>query len=167
MDGPTIIYSQLAVVPMGWTHAHAICQQAHEHVVNLCNLKPSKRIKDFSVVEPLSASDPEPLHLQYVDNFASIGVCEGSVNDALERVKGLLELLGLPVHEVEAASTQADLLGWELNGSRSQIRPTKRQAWKIKLAVSQLLVERRASSKTIERLVGHRCFVALLRRETL
>ena len=44
------------------------------------------------LVEPLSANDPKPLHLQYVDNFASIGVCESSANEALEHVKGLLEL---------------------------------------------------------------------------
>ena len=75
--------------------------------------------------------------------------------------------LGLPVHEVQAADSQAELLGWEINRKQSRIRPTRRRVWKNNLAVQALLTSRKTSSKTTERLIGHMSFVALLRRDTL
>ena len=72
--------------------------------------------------------------IEYVGNFASVGVKQ-SVNEALERVKTLMECLGLPTHEEEGASCHAELLRWELRGSHSLIRPTMRRVWKIQLAV--------------------------------
>ena len=53
-----------------------------------------------------------------------------------------------------------------MNGTKSVIAPTSRRVCKIKLAARGLMAQPFADS-TIERLVGHMAFVALLRRESL
>ena len=111
--------------------------------------------------------DRDVRHLQYVDNFAGIGVDRDNVDMALKKVLDLMTAIGLPTHEIQQAQQRAELLGWDLDGTHSVIRPTRKRTWKIKLAALALISHPFACSTTIEKLIGHMTFVALLERESL
>jgi hypothetical protein len=162
-----IVYPRLQVVPMGWTHALAVCQQIHEAIVDKAGLLPSHRVIDGQPSIPVSVSVSDPLHVEYVDNFAAIGSSAENVTQALNAVNKLMNDLGLPTHDICDTCRTTDLIGWSLDGAAATIRPTHRRAWKIILAVRALQCNPRGSSKLIERIVGHMSFIALLRRESL
>ena len=71
------------------------------------------------------------------------------------------------MHEVSSAESTCELLGWILDGVSGLVRPTARRLWRLKLGIRALLSRGACSGKTLERLVGHATFVALIRRESL
>ncbi len=44
--GNTLIFPQMTVVPMGWSHALWWCQSLHEHLVDEAGLEPCQRLTD-------------------------------------------------------------------------------------------------------------------------
>ena len=57
VDKSIIIYPQLAVVPMGWTHALAACQKIHEYIVDRTGLHPELRVRDNTHVAAMNSHD--------------------------------------------------------------------------------------------------------------
>ena len=118
---------------------------------------------DGSPVESLSSYP----HLQYVDNFAIFGPDRIGVQKRLDGVCRVLEGRGLPLHKQQVDEGTATVLGWEIDGPGRQVRPKKERVWRIRLAIRGLLRRGRVSSADMERLLGHMCFVSLIRRESL
>ena len=71
------------------------------------------------------------------------------------------------VRLTELQTPDTKLLGWQIQGARGVISPTRERGWKLRLALPEIVRRGRASGRDIERLVGHATFVALLRREVL
>ena len=90
VSSSTRVYPQLAVVPMGWTHALAICQRIHEHIADQAGLHPHLRSRDTSPFVSTQAHDSLPRHVECVDNFASLGVNKACVDEALNNVLDLM-----------------------------------------------------------------------------
>ena len=107
------------------------------------------------------------MHTEYVDNFAALALQPAQANSWMISVQARLTELGLPVHEVEDATPETNLLVWQIYGARGVIPLTCERGWKLRLALLEIVRRGRASGRDIERLVGHATFVTLLRREVL
>ena len=76
-------------------------------------------------------------------------------------------LLSHPVHEVEAATWTAQLLGWRIDGVEGLVAPMPGQAWKLRLSLPEVCKRGHVSGRDIKDLVGRAFFVVLLRRDVL
>ena len=155
---------QFAVLPMGWSHALWWCQLLHCRIMsNVGGLPASQFLKDK--VAPPSLS--ELVYTIYVDNFLVFGTSPEFVKKTMDDANQRLQLSGLPTHEVCLASKNAEVLGWEFEGGLGVVRPSRRRAWRTRLAIDFLLSRRQVSASDLEKVLGHMTFLALLRRETL
>ena len=108
----------MKVVPMGWTWALYICQKVHERAVHYVGLSDEVRVVDGEVAPSLESG----AHTEYVDNFAALALEPERANSWMRSVKRRLIQLGLPVHDVEDATTDVRLLGWHLDGWLALLR---------------------------------------------
>lgn len=152
---------RLSVVPMGWSWALWWCQKIHERLVLRSGLDDVSRLQDRKPV-----ADAACLHLQYVDNLVVLGTNATKVESSFRAAVDELKSVGLQVHEVELGDDGAQVLGWNI-GADGTFGPTRKRFWRIRLAIRGMLVRGRATSKQMERLLGHCCFLALARRESL
>ena len=141
----------------GW--ALWICQSVHEDIVGRSGLGDDSRVRDRRTPPPTGMC-----HTEYVDNLIVMGSDEKSVKEAYSKAVSALKGSGLQVHEEEVGGDGAEILGWEI-GARGHFRPTRKRAWKVRLAIRGLLATGRASSKQLEKVVGHCSFLCLGRRE--
>ena len=150
---------RLAVVPMGWSWALWICQSVHESIIDRTGLGESSRIRDRRV-----PPDASVCHTEYVDNLIVLGTDKDQVQYKYDKAVRALKDAGLQVHEEEVNDEGAEILGWELSRT-GQFRPTRKRAWKVRLALRGLLAIGRSSSKQLEKVMGHCSFLCLGRRE--
>ena len=146
---------------MGWSWALWWRQKLHERLVISSGLPPQDCLQDRKRV-----GCSECLHLQYVDNLVVLGTSREKVEESFRNAVSELKSAGLQVHEVELGGEGAQILGWHLS-SDGKLGPTMKRFWKIRLAIRELLARGRATSKQVEKLLGHCCFLALARRESL
>ena len=158
-----LVFPVFRVVPMGFTHALWICQQCHLEVVDSIKEIPSTlRFVDGRPV-------PQPhafIHTEYVDNFVALSQVPGVAAEAASRVEKEFNARGLPTHPVESG-VGLGTLGWHFDATSPCVTVTPRRLWKLRLGVLELLKRGWADGKTVEKIVGHLTFVALLRRELL
>ena len=154
-------YPRLTVVPMGWSWALWWCQKLHERIVLRAGLNDDNQLRDRHPFTNGACS-----HIQYVDNLVVLGSDAAQVQDGFKKAVGALRDAGLQVHEVELGTDGAQVLGWDISQD-AVMRPTRKRFWKIRMSIRGLLQRGRASSKQIEKLLGHCCFISLARRESL
>ena len=158
-----VIFPVFRVIPMGFTHALWVCQQCHLEVVNsLKSIPPSLRFVDG---KPIPSMDPF-IHTEYVDNFVALSQKPGVVAEAAALVGSEFQARGLPTHPVESG-VGMDTLGWHFSETSPSVTVTPRRLWKLRLGVQELLKKGWSDGKTIEKVIGHLTFAALLRRELL
>ncbi len=158
-----IIYPQLKVVPMGWSHALWICQVAHQFIVDRNPVvNPRLRCVDREPVPDLQ----DYIHTQYVDNFVAISQTPGKARLLAEKIGVDLQQHGLPTHPVEA-SVGFETLGWLFTSGHPKVSITSARLWRLRLATLELLKVKRCNGKLVERLVGHYTFAGLLQRGVL
>ena len=151
----TRIFPRLAVVPMGWAHALAICQYLHESIVDRAGLGVSLRVRDRHVCpEPVRPGGPV-LQLQYVGNSIAIGDSGEKVAEAFRLINASMQQLGLPTHEVCSSSQDEEILGWRIDGRGGSVRPTQKGSWRVRLAITLCLSEFRCLVNHIENLFCH------------
>ena len=75
-----------------------------------------------------------------------------------ERAVEGLKKAGLQVHEEEVSGD-----GWQICAG-GRFGPALHRAWKVRLALRELLRRGRSTSKQLERLLGHCVFISLRRR---
>ena len=160
-SGRKFVIPRLRVVPMGWSWALYMCQKIHERLVLKSGLSDDTRLQDRTPVVQSSC-----LHLQYVDNLVVLGANAGAVTDGFNSAVKTLRDVGLQVHEVEIGEKGAQVLGWDLS-SEATMRPSRKRFWRVRMCIRGLIKRGRASSKQIEKLLGHCCFISLARRESL
>ncbi|CAK0857169.1 unnamed protein product, partial [Prorocentrum cordatum] len=90
------LWPRLAVLPMGWPHALAVCQRVSEAAADRAGLPALSRIADRRTGPSLGAG----AHLVQVDNFASLAL-DGDTADRLkDDMVAELRSEGLPVRQV-------------------------------------------------------------------
>ena len=87
-----------------------------------------------------------------MDNFAAMSCSQEMTNEMLENMVGQLRLMGLPVHEVGAASLVHRLLGWTVDGDEGRVSPTPERTWKIIMATRALLRAEPVAGEQLRRL---------------
>ena len=100
----------------------------------------------------------------YVDNIAVLGRDKARADGAMNRISSELNSCGLLTHEHTPAATQCDLLGMHIGGDRKEIQMTAKRYWRIRWALGCMLRKRRVRGRTLERIIGHTTFAALLNR---
>ena len=161
--GSQIVFPVFRVIPMGFTHALWVCQQCHLEVVN--SLKAIPESLRFVDGKPIPQMNPF-IHTEYVDNFVALAQQPGIVAEAAALVGAEFQARGLPTHPVESG-VGMDTLGWHFSESSPSVAVTPRRLWKLRFGVQELLKKGWSDGKTVEKIIGHLTFAALLRRELL
>ena len=161
--GSQIVFPVFRVIPMGFTHALWVCQQCHLEVVN--SLKAIPESLCFVDGKPIPQMNPF-IHTEYVDNFVALAQQPGIVAEAAALVSAEFQARGLPTHPVESG-VGMDTLGWHFSESSPSVAVTPRRLWKLRFGVQELLKKGWSDGKTVEKIIGHLTFAALLRRELL
>ena len=102
-----------------------------------------------------------------VDNFVFASSSRSAAVSAFNRVKSACAKLNLPTHEESVGVTNLEVIGWQLDGRRLRVSPSRRRSWKVWLALDALLCARGVTSKQLEVVVGHFTFLATVRRPAL
>ena len=114
---------------MGWTWALFMCQRLHERAVERAGLTAAQRVQDGQPPPSLA----RVAHLQYVDNFAALGVDPEKAVASLDSVVKELDRLGLEMHKEEVTTEDTQILGWHIEGDEAVLRPTAKgcggRAW--------------------------------------
>ena len=162
----TVVVPYLTVLPMGWAWALHLCQGVLMNAIHSAGFIDEQIISDKS----------NPVHLHsnsdiavagYVDNFAVIGCDRTVVNAGLAAISERLRGLGLTVHEEVEATTNADFVGLNFDGSSGfvSIKPTRIQ--RLQKALHELLSRNFASGELIQVVLGHITWAMMSRREGL
>ncbi|CAK0911875.1 unnamed protein product [Prorocentrum cordatum] len=112
----TKLYPRLRVVPMGWSWAMWWCQSVMERVAEAAGCGDDARLRDG---RPAPSLDPS-CHLEYVDNFVSIGYDAEAVRSAVTRVMTELKRRGLVVtREEHLGDSEGEfaVLGWSITAA--------------------------------------------------
>ena len=170
VGGQDLIYPRLAILPMGWSHALWWCQVLHCRLLKrvggslpptmIVDRRPTPRFRDEHGHHALQ-------YTVYVDNGIVFGTDKEEVDRLLQRMVAVVSDAGLPVHEVEPASTRVEVLGWCIDGERHQLAPKPHRAWRLRQALEWMLSCKAATSADLEKLVGHCTFLALACRASL
>ena len=159
-----LLVPRLKILPMGWNHALWWCQILHRRILETRGgFAPEKMIIDRGPVPDTSGA----CYTVYVDNTIVIGTNRAEVDAMMQRGLAAVRAAGLPVHEVCSASTQAEVLGWQFNGSRCLVSGKPSRMWRLQLAIQWILAQPLVRGKDVEKLVGHCTFMALIRRPAL
>ena len=135
----------------------------HERIAERAGLPGEQRFQDRSAAPPVSSYP----HLQYVGNFVAFALSPGVADDLNERAQQALTGGQLPVHDIEGASSDFQVLGWHFDGQRGLVRGTARRVWRIIYGTRALLALPQVTGKQVAKLVGHFSFLFLIRRPLL
>ncbi|CAK0799436.1 unnamed protein product, partial [Prorocentrum cordatum] len=161
----TKLYPRLRVVRMGWSWAMWWCQSVMERVAEAAGCGDYSRLRDG---RPAPSLDPS-CHLEYVDNFVSIGYDAEAVRSAVTRVMTELSRRGPVVTREEPlgdSEGEFAVLGWSVTAA-GRLSASASRLWRARLAVRGFLRRGRASGRDLERVLGHIIFVTLAQREGL
>ena len=89
------------------------------------------------------------------------------MKDAVGTLSDQLTAVGLLTHEQEIGGRTLDVLGVSLDFDGKFSRATGRRLWRVRGAIQHLLRKRKCSGRCLEALLGHCCFLGLIRREVL
>ena len=157
-----LLSPQWAVLPMGFSWAVHIMQDALEHAVVKAQLDPKVLVHDKRVVQPLS-------HKSYrlagfVDNYIALSTHRSVAQSSAEAWDQQLKGDGLVTHDVETR-TKIKFNGVTFQNALVQISHEKR--WRLKLALQCLSKRGRARGSTLEIVLGHYTWAALIVRSSL
>ncbi|CAK0806514.1 unnamed protein product, partial [Prorocentrum cordatum] len=157
-----LVRLRLRVVPMGWSWAVYFIQHAMMEILRPC--APADRwLAQYVPREPVCPGSGASLI--YIDNFAALDTSPTEANARLEQMLGAVAAAGVDAAPEPAG---APLLGFELDPTGTQWRPTARKFWKVALALRTLGWGRqRRTGRQIARAVGHASAIMLLRPEML
>ena len=123
------------------------------------------RMHDGQVVAPLGRTDAR--HAIYVDNFLVTGHCPSYVDQQATALGNRLNAAELVVHEVFSATTHATFAGVDYDGERLTARVSARRVWRLRFSIDYILGRHGISGRSLEKILGHFTWSALLRCEAL
>ena len=135
----------------------------HEHIVEDAGLKSTSRVVDGKPCPKVS----DGIHIEYVDNFIALSTDKTWVEQTVNMVVEVLESRGLPMHEISSSASEEELLGWDIAGKETAVRPARTRLWKVRLAIRSIVRHGKCSGRELERVVGHMSFISLINRPSL
>ena len=123
------------------------------------------RMRDGQVVAPLGRTDAR--HAIYVDSFLVTGHCPSYVDQQATALGNRPNAAELVAHEVFSATTHATFAGADYDGAHLTARVGARSVWRLRFAIDHILGRHDISGRSLEKILGHFTWNALLRRQAL
>ena len=101
-----------------------------------------------------------------MDNFMVVGPLGDEAETEAKAWEAQLNRSGLPTHPVEGGQV-AKFVGLEFDGKQRLVQISPARAWKLRLAMEQLLSQTHTHGCTLEALLGHYTWLAMMRRPCL
>ena len=159
------IVPALTVLPMGWNWALSLCQAAMINAIKVSGVPCANIIADGKDAVRLTSPD-DVAAAGYVDNFCVIGGHKPTVDSAAAAIRKQLRKWGLVVHEISLADLEGEFTGLDFcNGHILRVK--RKRLLRLRQALSHLCKRQRASGTLMRVIIGHICWVCLLRRESL
>lgn len=152
-----MLFPQLAVLPMGWTHALCWCQRIHCELLSRC-VPRGCFLSDLRPTAPLQ----EGVVSVYVDNVGVYADSEVVCRDLTQKALLAVRQAGLVAHEVDVCGRGGELLGLEAQ-HEERLLPKSRRRWQLWHALEHVLRVRRCSGRQLMKVMGHFTHHGLLR----
>ncbi|CAK0898689.1 unnamed protein product, partial [Prorocentrum cordatum] len=165
-DSSEMIHFVARVVPMGWSWAVHLIQEAHAHV--LSSISPDAPWIADKAPAPAPGTQCATAKMLYIDNVAVFA--SGSGDPALE-VERMLAALG--ARGIQASFDRDDggmhaLLGFVLHKPSATWRLSHSKFWRLKFSLDFALAPGRlVTGRELERLMGHITAAVMLQRHML
>ena len=158
---------------MGFGWSLYLCQDTTEYqsglvelptqVPMICDDEPAPVLsRDWCSLETVYA-----IRYNYVDNFGAVGLGSNLTNSITDSIAAHFASCGLPVHELEVASSSLPVLGVQVNADLSKCGPTLKRLWRVRDAARAVAGRRTVSGRALEMLLGHETFLSLAVRAGL
>jgi len=144
-------------MPMGWSWALYYCQEAMAAAVRRAVPETSPGVGGLLVdgrPAPLLRRG-SPVAAVYVDNSLVVATSREECDAAMGRVLQELRRVGLAFHALESSARVLEFVGLEIDLERRVLRNTRKRAWRLYLALEQLIVMGGANSRVMEVVNGH------------
>jgi hypothetical protein len=162
-----MIYPMFCTLPMGFSHAVFLAQEAHVHAILTRRLRlPVEERLVNQAVFPVAGR----AHACYIDDLGLVQKRRADVLDALlSDAAAEYAAAGLPGKPAKIvwASQVMVLLGTELDGDRLQVGVPVQRLCLLVAATRELLTVGHCSGRTLARLLGHWTWAVLVRRPLL
>ena len=190
LQGSDLVYPMPSSLPMGCSWSLYFAQTLSEKLMGQVGaLSESTLLRDRGlplVIKSLSPGDalsdrqpdghrqgnrslPEgdPRHYVYVDNLGVLSTDRTLVETAIHEITETFECEGLKLHPGEIKSHNVEALGCRLSGRdrRASLKPAR--LWKLRQAIRYLLKLPRVCGRTLEVVLGHATYCALLNRNLM
>ena len=159
----TFIYPCCTTLPMGWSHAAFLAQEAHEHIVNTkTSLSPRDRIERHR-----DAQLNRTRHMIYIDDCMMLGLDPDEIRRLQVEYARVMEEVGLPTKpskEVLPSANGVECLGLWVHGTdmTTGVHPDKLH--RLTLRTQSLINVGQCTGEDLARIVGHWSWAFLARR---
>ena len=155
---------------MGFSWSLFYCQDAGENLT--CIASDIDRVDLLSdrgrpLVLIVGRHGLPPRQYVYVDNLGVIGPDGTVVASVLDTVIAEFMRHGLLIHERQITTTEVDVLGVVVDGTRRHSRLSQKRFWTVRGAITHTLSRRKVAGFMLEAVVGHATFCGLVRRPVL
>lgn len=156
-----LLYPQLCVLPMGWTHALYWRERIHCEILPR-HIPRGSFLSDLRPATPLQNSSVSV----YVDNVGVYADSEEVCRDVTQKALAAVREAGLIAHEVDMCGKGGELLGFEARHGGLLV-PKARRRWQLWYAWEHLLGRRRCSGRRLMKVLGHFAHQGLPRSASL
>jgi hypothetical protein len=166
LPSDALVHPVLLRLAMGFSHAVAIAQSIHEHVLyNTNTLSPSMNILNLS--HPTVS--PTPVHALYVDDNNMLGTCPDRLKDTYERCLVAYADAGFPVKVSKCVTPTVEpvtMIGVSVSSNGIVSLPVDRMRELLSVTV-HAIVSGRCTGLRLASIVGSWTWCMLLRRFSL
>ena len=166
-----LIYPCAGSLCQGFSWSLYFAQRANEQVCGgVSNLKNAVLASDRGgpIVLRVGKSCENNAHFYvYVDNLGVLDLDSRFVRDTMEQLQEKFNEVGLQLHASEVSLGSVEALGCLLEGGLFRSRLQPKRLWKVHQAIAGLLRRGRCSGQTMEKIMGHCTFCALMNRRSL
>jgi hypothetical protein len=162
--GKGLVFPCLTTLPMGWSWAPVLCQEAHKEVLRRIGFD------DEDLLERGRDGRIDRLrHGVYLDDGFAFGLSLEEARSSFERVCAELERVGLDVKrgkcvEPGEGGASMEVLGLEVNTRSGRVGLCYKKLYKLVCETQHLLTRGKATGKEVERLLGKWSWTVLTSR---
>ena len=155
-------------LPMGFSWATYIAQSVTSKKFEEC-IPPiiSQPLSDVSESKVLVCKPGHSCHFTYIDNLGMISASQQYVQKTLDKTVAKINADHMPLHEIDIQEGLCQTLGVILDTENFQTMNTWKRFGLIKNSISAVLGKRVVFGWTLEVLLGHCTYFALVRRDLL
>ena len=161
----TWVWPAFSGMAMGWSWGMHVCHEILTSVLERTATSQDSLLLD-KVAAPIlrtgdTASGP------YVDNANVMGIGAGSVSRRLKAVTDELDRLGLKWHEFTDEAVVFEMLGVIIDGRSHRVYHKPRRVWRLYLAVQEIVLMKKLSSRQMRVVLGHFMHLFMLLRPAI